>query len=259
MDKESYKEDQQSRNLRENLKYLKLTTIPKIYEEEAKKAAESNLSHIQYLDGIIAEEVNDKFTRAIKKRILKAKFPVIKTIDKFDFNYPKKINKQQVVKLLDLKYIEEKENVVILGSTGTGKTHLGIALSYAACLGNIWVKYTTAIDIVNDLYASISDRTFSVKLSKYLKPKLLVIDELGYLPIDKKGADSIFQVISKRYERGSIIVTSNLGFKDWGKIFNDNTVASAIVDRLVHHAEIIKIEGESYRLKEKGKKSIVED
>lgn len=246
-------------DLKGNLKYLRLITIPKIYEEEAKKAAADNLSHIQYFEKLIEAEVNDKMTRAIKKRILKAKFPIIKTIDEYDFTYPKKINKQQILKLLDLKYIKDKENIIILGSTGVGKSHLGLALGYEACCGNVCVKYTTAIDIVNDLYASMSDRTFQVKLAKYIKPTLLLIDELGYLPIDKKGAESIFQVISKRYEKGSMIVTSNLAFKEWNKIFNDNTVASAIVDRLVHHAEIIKVEGDSYRLKEKGKKSLVED
>jgi len=248
-----------NKDLKENLKYLRLITIEKIYEEEAKKAAVNNLSHVQYLEKIISEEVNDKMTRAIRKRIIKAKFPVIKTIDKYDFNYPKKINKQQVLKLLDLRFVREKENVIILGPTGVGKSHLGIGIGYAACIKNIWVRYTTAIDIVNDLYASLSDKTFEYKLAKYIKPKLLIIDELGYLPIDKKGADSIFQVISKRYERGSIVLTSNLAFKGWGKIFSDNTTASAIVDRLVHHAEIVKIEGESYRLKEKGKRSLVED
>jgi DNA replication protein DnaC len=247
------------KDLRKNLRYLKLITIEKIYEEEAKSAASNNLSHIEYFERLINEEVNDKMSRAIKKRIIKAKFPKIKTIDEYDFNYPKKINKQQILKLFDLKFTEEPKNIIILGPTGVGKSHLASAIGYASCLGNIWTRYTTAIDIVNDLYASLSDSTFSVKLAKYTKPRVLVIDELGYLPIDKKGADSIFQVISKRYESGSIIITSNLAFKEWGKIFADNTIASAIVDRLVHHAEIIKIEGESYRLKDKGKKSLMED
>lgn len=246
-------------DIKESLKYLKLTTIGKIYEEEAKKAAGSNSSHIEYFEKLITEEINDKMTKAIKKRIIKAKFPVIKTIEQYDFNYPKKINKQQILKLLDLRFIKEKENIIILGPTGVGKSHIGMALGYGACMGNVWTRYTTAIDIVNDLYASLSDKTFEIKLAKYTKPRILIIDELGYLPIDKKGADSIFQVISKRYEQGSIVLTSNLAFKEWGKIFSDNTTASAIIDRLVHHAEIIKIEGESYRLKEKGKKSLVED
>lgn len=248
-----------SNNLKENMKYLRLTIIKNIYEKEAEKAGSNNLSHIEYLENLINEEVNDKMNRAIKKRIIKAKFPLIKTIDQYNFNYPKKINKQQILKLFDLKFIENKENVILLGTTGVGKSHLGIAIGYKACMENIWTRYTTAIDIVNDLYASLSDKTFEFKLAKYLKPRILIIDELGYLPIDKKGADSIFQVISKRYERGSIVLTSNLAFKEWGKIFSDNTTASAIIDRLVHHAEIIKIEGESYRLKDKNKKSLVKD
>lgn len=246
-------------DLKESLRYLKLITIRKIYEEEAKIAASSNLSYLQYFEKLIIEEMNDKMSRAIRKRIIKAKFPVIKTIDEYDFNYPAKINRQQVLKLFDIRFVEERNNVIFLGSTGVGKSHLGIALGYSCCQKNIWVRYTTAIDIVNDLYASLSDGTFQIKLLKYIKPNVLIIDELGYLPIDKKGADFIFQVISKRYEKGSIVLTSNLAFKEWGKIFSDNTTASAIIDRLVHHAEIIKIEGESYRLKEKGKKSLVED
>lgn len=246
-------------DIKVSLKYLKLITIGKIYEEEAKKASENNLSYIQYFEKLINEEVNDKLIRAIKKRIIKAKFPVVKTINEYDFNHPKKINKQQILKLFDLKFIEEKKNVIIIGTTGVGKSHLASSIGYAACQGNIWTRYTTAIDIVNDLYASLSDKTFQNKLMKYVKPNLLVIDELGYLPIDKKGADLIFQVISKRYEKGSIVLTSNLAFKEWGKIFSDNTTASAIVDRLVHHAEIIKIEGESYRLKDREKKLLVNE
>jgi len=256
MNNEPLKKEQE---LQDNLRYLKLTTVIRNYEEEAKKAAENNLGYVQYLERIISQEVQDKLTRAIKKRIIHAKFPDIKTIDQYDFNYPAKINKQQVLKLFDMKFIERKENVLFLGTTGVGKSHLGKALGYAACQNNIYVRYATAIDIVNDLYAGLSDRSFQIKLIKYLKPKILIIDEIGYLPIEKKGADSIFQIISKRYESGSVILTTNVAFKEWGKIFADNTTAAAIVDRLVHHAEIIKIEGDSYRLKEKGKKSLVNE
>lgn len=255
MNNELLKNEQE---LKDNLKYLKLTTIGRNYESEAKSAAENNLNFVRYLEKLISLEVQDKLTRAVKKRIQKAKFPDIKTIDQYDFNWPKKINRQQVLKLFDLKFLERKENALFLGTTGTGKSHLAKSLGYAACQYNLHVRYSTAIDIVNDLYAGLSDRSFQLKLTKYIKPKLLIIDEVGYLPIDKKGADSIFQVISKRYETGPIILTTNIAFKEWGsKVFSDNTTAAAIVDRLVHHAEIIKIEGDSYRLREKDKKSLI--
>lgn len=254
MNNEILKNEQE---LKGNLRYLRLTTMVGNYDTEAKAAAENNLGYVSYLEKLISLEVQDKLTRAIKKRITQAKFPAIKTIDQYDFNYPTKINRQQILKLFDMKFIERKENTLFLGTTGTGKSHLALALGYAACQHNIYVRYTTAVDIVNDLYAGLSDRSFQLKLAKFIKPKLLIIDELGYLPIDKKGADSIFQVISKRYESGSIILTTNVAFKEWGKIFADNTTAAAIVDRLAHHSEIIKIEGDSYRLKEKGKKSLI--
>jgi len=242
----------------ENLKYLKLSHIAEIYEEEAEIAAKKNLTHIQYLEKLLQQEVNSKIERAIKRRIKQADFPTMKTIDTFDFNWPKSINKQLVLKLMDLDFIKKKSNAVILGAPGLGKSHISQAIGYKACCSGISTKFATALDIVNDLNAAISDNTFAQKLRSYAKVPLLVIDELGFLPIDKKGADLLFQVISKRYEQGSIVLTTNRAFKHWGKIFNnDNTLASAIIERLCHHCEIVKIEGESYRLKDKKKKKLV--
>jgi len=180
-----------------------------------------------------------------------ARFPVIKTLDRFNWSWPQKINQAQIKNLFRLKFIEEKSNVILIGSVGVGKTHIASALGYHACLNNHTVLFTSAIDAINNLIAAQHAGLLKQKLKKYLKPSALLIDELGYLPIDKNGADLLFQVISQRYERGSIIITTNRVFKDWPQIFNnDSTLTSALLDRLLHHTEAIVIEGKSYRMRE---------
>jgi DNA replication protein DnaC len=179
-----------------------------------------------------------------------ARFPVIKTMDQFDWSWPKKINQAQVKNLFRLKCIEEKSNIILIGSVGVGKTHIATALGYQACLKNNTVLFTSAIDAVNNLIAAQHTGQLKQELKKYLKPSLLIMDELGYLPIDKTGADLLFQIISERYERGSIIITTNRVFKEWPEIFNnDSTLTSALLDRLLHHTEAVLIEGDSYRMR----------
>jgi len=174
-----------------------------------------------------------------------ARFPVIKTC-------PKHINRLQVQNLFRLQFIKSKSNVIFLGGIGLGKTHLASALGYEACLKGHFVNFTTAIDVINTLAAAHARGMLKQELKKYTKPDLLILDELGYLPIDKAGADLLFQIISLRYEQGAMIITSNRAFKDWPEIFNnDSTLTSAILDRLLHHAETVLIEGKSYRMKDK--------
>ena len=181
-----------------------------------------------------------------------ARFPVRKSLDGFDWNWPKKINRAQVQDLFRLAFLENKANVIFLGGVGLGKSHLSTALGYHACLKGHYVLFTSAIDIVNTLSAAQNAGRLKFDMKKYLKPDLLLIDELGYLPVDRKGADLLFQVISQRYERGSIILTTNKQFKKWPEIFcNDATLTSAVLDRLLHHAETVLIEGPSYRMKDK--------
>ncbi len=232
------------------LSYLKLPYISENLEDVVKIAARKKWTHIQFLNELIHQEANLKEDRAIQRKIKTARFPVIKTLDQFDWSWPKKINQAQIKNLFRFKFVEDKSNVVFIGGVGLGKTHLATALGYQACLKGHKVLFASAIDVVNSLMAAQRAERLKQELKKYLNPSILVVDELGYLPIDKKGADLLFQIISQRYEKGSIIITTNRVFKKWPKIFNnDSTLTSALLDRLLHHTEAVVIEGESYRMK----------
>ena len=189
--------------------------------------------------------------RFIERRIRLARFPVVKTLDQFKWSWPKNINRLQVQNLFRLQFIKDKSNVIFLGGVGLGKSHLASALGYAACLKGHSVLFATAIDVINTLTAAKSAGRMKQELKKYTRPALLILDELGFLPIDKAGADLLFQVFSLRYEQGALVITSNRAFKDWPEIFNnDSTLTSAILDRLLHHAETVVIEGKSYRMRD---------
>ena len=233
------------------LGYLKLTSIQENYISLADEAARKQWSHIDYLDRLIESEADLRRDRSIQRRIRLARFPVIKTLEQFEWSWPKKINRLEVQNLFRLHFIEERANVIFLGGVGLGKTHLCTALGYAACEKGHSVLFASAIDIINTLAAAQSTGRLKTELKKYLRPAVLLVDEIGYLPIDKNGADLLFQVISQRYERGSIILSTNKPFKKWGEIFNnDTTLASAVLDRLLHHAVTITIGGTSYRMKD---------
>ncbi|MGD9162965.1 MAG: IS21-like element helper ATPase IstB, partial [Desulfobacteraceae bacterium] len=205
------------------LSYLKLPYIREHYEPIAQIAARKQWTHIHYLSELIKEESNLKKDRTIQRRIRMARFPVVKTLDQFNWSWPKKINKPQIQNLFRLKFIESQTNVVFIGGVGLGKTHLASALGYQACLKGHTVLFTSAIDSINNLISSQKKGLLKQELKKYLKPDLLIMDELGYLPIDNKGADLLFQIISQRYEQGSIIITTNRVFKEWPKIFNNDS------------------------------------
>ncbi|MFH0837834.1 MAG: IS21-like element helper ATPase IstB, partial [Patescibacteria group bacterium] len=237
--------------LDQHLSYLKLLFIRENYESMAKQAAQKQWTHIQYLAELIQEQTHQRRDRAIERRIYQARFPQIKTLEQFNWSWPKKINQQQVRNLFRLKWIEDKSNVIFIGGVGLGKTHLATALGYEACLKGYSVLFSTAVETINNLAAARAAGRLKQELNKYLKPDLIVCDELGYLPIDKTGADLLFQIISHRYEKGSLIITTNRVFKNWPEIFNnDSTLTSALLDRLLHHAETVVIEGDSYRMKE---------
>ena len=233
--------------LLENLEYLSLTRLSETYREHVANAAKANQSHLDFLDAVVADESAARFDRRVSRRIARARFPVTKAVEAFDWTHPSKVDRQRVLALFDLDFLVNKRNALFIGSTGLGKTHLAIALGIAAAKKGYNVVFRTAMEIVNELQAAQTDASFLKKLRVFTQPSLLVIDELGYLPIDKHGADLLFQVVSQRYERGSIVLTTNRAPKEWAKVFNDATVASAVLDRLAHHSEIVVLEGKSYR------------
>jgi len=233
------------------LAYLKLPFLREHYASLAKDAAEAHWGYVEFLARLIAGEALLRRERSIQRRIRQARFPVIKTLEQFQWSWPRKINRLQVQELFRLNFIAEKANVIFLGGVGLGKTHLATALGYAACLKGHTVRFATAVDVINTLAAAQRTGRLKQELDRYLKPTLLVLDELGYLPIDKTGADLLFQIISHRYERGATVITSNRVYKKWPEIFNnDSTLTSALLDRLLHHAETVLIEGKSYRMKD---------
>jgi DNA replication protein DnaC len=243
---------EQPDTMKQKLQYLKLSFIADHYERLATHATQKHLSHVDYLSALIDGESDLRKDRSIKRRIQMARFPVIKTLDQFRWTWPKKINRLQVQNLFRLQFVNTRSNVIFLGGVGLGKTHLASALGYEACLKGHYVCFATAIDVINTLTAAQTRGMLKQELKKYTKPALLILDELGYLPIDKVGADLLFQVISLRYEQGAMIITSNRAFKDWLEIFNnDSILTSAILDRLLHHAETVLIDGPSYRMKDK--------
>lgn len=238
--------------LAEQLAFLRLPFIQEHFEALARQAAAQQWSPLDFLAKLIDGEVQRRHDRALQRRLQAARFPVVKTLEAFQWNWPKKLNRMQVQQLFRLQFIHTHTNVVFIGGVGLGKTHLATALAYTACVEGYSVLFTTAIDAVNTLVAAQAAGRLKTELNKYLKPRLLVLDELGYLPIDKTGADLLFQILSHRYERGSLIITSNRPYKKWPEIFNhDSTLTSALLDRLLHHAETVLIEGISYRMKER--------
>jgi len=217
----------------------------------AAQAARESWTHGRFLEHLAEGEVARRDEALVARRVKAARLPGIKTLDGFDWSWPKKINRAQVQQLFRLEFLPEHGNVILVGGVGVGKSHLAIALAHAACLKGKTALFTSAIDIVNALAAAQATGGIKREMARLMKPTLLVVDELGYLPIDKFGADALFQVISQRYERGSTVITSNRAFKHWAEIFNnDSTLTSALLDRLLHHAESVVIEGPSYRMRD---------
>jgi len=237
--------------LRSQLSALNLPFMLENYQALAQSAAEKHWSHLDYLTELLGGEASARDDRRVQRCIKQARFPVLKTLDQFDWNWPTKINRLLIQNLFHLDFVDKNANVVFISGTGLGKSHLMTALGYAACLRGHSVLFTGAVDIINSMAAAQASGGMKQTLNHYIKPRVLCIDELGYLPIDKFGADCLFQIISHRYERGATLLTTNRIYKNWASIFDkDAVLTSALLDRLLHHAETVLIEGKSYRSKD---------
>jgi DNA replication protein DnaC len=235
-----------------DLAELKLHRIAELYQEVLNEAARKQSSMLDVLAALIGEEVAVRRQRALEQRLRRARLPKCKTLQEYDFTFPKRIPKQAILRLFDCDFVAQQGCAVFIGPTGTGKSHLLNALGQTACEKGFSVHFTRVVDMINTLTTAQINGTLEKKLRQYTNPQLLLLDELGYLPIDKRGADLLFQVVAARYECGSIVVSTNRAFRDWGAIFDvDNTLATAMIDRLMHHGEAIVIRGDSYRMKDK--------
>ena len=237
------------------MRALKLKGMLGVYMELSEQATKSKLQYEEYLALLLEEELKRKTEGQVRAKIGKAKFPFLKTIEEFDFSFQPNLKDKEVIRLSSLDFIEQKDNVIFLGPPGVGKTHLSVGLGMKACMAKHRVVFTSAQRLIEELMLGQRDGSLMERLMVYSRQNLLIIDELGYMPITREQANLLFQLISIRYEKGSVILTSNYNFDEWGKIFEDNVVASAIIDRLVHHARIFYINGSSYRVKDKLKRA----
>jgi len=232
---------------------LKLLEIAKRYREVLDEAARKGSSMLEVLATLIGTEQAIRQQRALERRLRQARLPKQKTLAEYDFNFPKRIPKTAIVRLFDCDFIPRHACAVLIGPTGTGKSHLLTALGYTACERGYSVYHTRVVDMLNNLTTAQINGRLAKALKTYVRPQILLLDELGYLPIDKRGADLLFQVVAARYESGSIVLTTNRTFREWGTLFDvDNTLATALIDRLMHHGEALVIKGDSYRMRDKG-------
>jgi DNA replication protein DnaC len=241
------------RTIDDYLKILSLHKIIDIYEVEAENAAKTKLSYQEYLQTLLHQQVLTKIERSINRRIQIAGFPMIKRLEEFDFSFQPQMNEKLIRELANLNFMEHAKNIIFLGPPGVGKTHLAIALGIKACQQQKRVLFYTAELLSQQLAAAEISGSLQKTLDSLVRIDLLIIDELGYLELSKKTATLLFQLVSKRYEKGSILITSNKPFEEWGDIFKDDVVAAAIIDRLLHHCYPFFIQGKSYRVKNMSK------
>jgi DNA replication protein DnaC len=236
--------------LRNYLKCLKLPTIAANCRKFAQEAASTNQPYERYLLALTEAEVHAREANAERKRIAKARFPALKTLDSFEFAAIPTLNKQAVLELTKGHYLDARENVILVGPTGTGKTHISIALGIAACRQGKRVRFTTAAGLINELIEAQAQLRLSKVETTLLKLDLLILDEVGFVPFSKTGAELLFGVLTERYERGSVLLTTNLDFASWTDAFGDARLTGALLDRLTHRCHIIEFQGDSYRFKE---------
>ena len=230
------------------LKSLRLPTVLREYGKLARQSAAEGLDHVQFLARLIELEMIDRDRRMIERRIKAAKFPAVKSLDSFDFKAIPALNKMQVLELARCEWIERRENVIALGPSGTGKTHIALGLGLSACQKGLSVGFVTAAALVHELMEARDERRLLRLQKQMVSHKLLIIDELGFVPLSKTGAELLFELISQRYERGATLITSNLPFDEWTETFGSERLTGALLDRLTHHVNILEMNGESYRL-----------
>jgi DNA replication protein DnaC len=240
--------------LAHHLKQLKLPTVLREYEKLARECARDGVDHTRYLLRLIELELIDRERRTVERRIRAARFPAVKSLDTFEFTAIPSLNKMLVLELARCEYILRRENIIALGNSGTGKTHVALALGLAACQKGFSVLFTTAAALVNQLMEARDEKRLLRMQRELAAVKLLIVDELGYVPLSPTGAELLFETFSQRYERGSTIVTSNLPFEDWTQVLGSERLTGALLDRLTHHVSILAMNGDSYRLKQSARR-----
>jgi DNA replication protein DnaC len=236
-------------NIKNTLKEFKLAGIYNNLEERLSYAKNKSLSYLQFLELILEDELNNRRDNSYRKRYSKAKFLAHKTIEDFDFSFQPSINQKTFNDVSTCQFIREHNNVVFIGTPGTGKTHLATAIAIRALAKNFKVLFTSVSEMLYNLNAAKADNSYYKKIDYYMGVDLLIMDELGFKKLPDFAASDFFEIISRRYEKGSVIITTNKDFENWGDIFDDSVMANAILDRVVHHSEVFKITGQSYRTK----------
>jgi DNA replication protein DnaC len=236
--------------LESRLKRLRLGYMAQAVEAQNSESIRQKHSYLEFLHALVDGEIAARDNKGFMKRIKAARFPVPKTLAEFDFDFQPKLDVKLVKTLAACDFIVRKENVIFVGQPGTGKTHLSVALGMKACEAGYHVRFTTIQDLAATLRAAMADHTTEERISDFVEPDLVILDELGFTPLDPLLADAFYRIIASRYERASTIITSNKSFESWAEIFPDAVIASAVLDRLVHHAHLIPIIGDSYRMKE---------
>lgn len=239
------------RKIKEYSQKLNLPVISDRWSEMAEQASKNNVPYSQFLFSLLELEIIEKQERMMKTLLKFARFPSRKTMDDFDFTAQPDIDERRIRELMNLSFLDDNENLIFLGPPGIGKTHLAIAIGIEAVSKGLKTYFVSLNDMVSQLRKAEQEEKLEKKIRSFIKPSVLIIDEIGYLTLEPQSAHYLFQVISRRYERGSIILTSNKGFGEWGEMVGDPIIATAMLDRLLHHSRIFNLKGDSYRLKEK--------
>ncbi len=236
--------------LRENLKSLMLSTMARGLEGHLRQAKEHGPGYDEFLLDLTVAEIMARTENRLSRRVREAKFPLVKTMEGFDFDVTPNLDIRLVRELSGCDYIKERRNIIFLGRSGTGKTHLATALGVEACKSNYRTRFVSCYTLVNELIEARQDKDLQRLIQRYSRYDLLILDELGYIPFSREGSELLFQVLAERQEKGSVIITTNLGFADWTQVFDDPVMTAALLDRLTHKAHIVNCQWESYRLKQ---------